>query len=602
MRTSGPMNKFKATLLIVAVGLIIPASFAQQEDKPISEQILGSWKHQSEPVSITFQAGGKGRVSLGGGQFGVDITWKLLGTNKLSMTLKDPGTGQVETEVSTLEFAGDTVTVTEEGGDKVNIYKRTTGESPDITLFNAAVAGNLEAVKQHIAAGTDLNQVDPNPLGSKGSSLHAAAAFGYTEVAVALIEAGADVNQKEKEGQTPLHTAALFCYPKIAQALLDNGADKTIKDNDGQTALEMVVFPWEIAKGIYELLDGIIFKPAGKPLDYNRIQKTRPQVAAIIRKAAINRNAVSAEARQLAQGEISLTNGDIIEGTVADVDQNGIVVRRDIGGFAQRANWMQLTQQSLKKIRRLGQVDPKRYRGAAVYAEPFIEPNESEMERNLLPGPVKGLAQPALPSSVEASSKVAAFGSVGGLGLLVAIALGSMIAGLGVAAFRESNAILAAGVSLFLPLIGPILFLVKPKVEYEDEYDEDEEYEEIEAPEGATMSDTGGGAVAGMMPEAKKMSFAQTSAKKSGLKPQTWARGDTRFDRSFFQNNFPNFFKTVLGEAERGFALALKTGKREYIGQRIKRISGTDIHMELLNGKEQKISFSEIGTIDLRPK
>jgi hypothetical protein len=602
MRTSGPMNKFKATLLIVAVGLIIPASFAQQEDKPISEKILGSWKHQSEPVSITFQAGGKGRVSMGGGQFGVDITWKLLGTNKLSMTVKDPGTGQVETEVSTLKFAGDTVTVTEEGGDKVNIYKRTTGESPDSTLFNAAVAGNLEAVKQHIAAGTDLNQVDPNPLGTKGSSLQAAAAFGYTEVAVALIEGGADVNQKDKEGQTPLHTAALFCYPKIAQALLDNGADKTIKDNDGQTALEMVVFPWEIAKGIYELLDGIIFKPAGKPLDYNRIQKTRPQVAAIIRKAAINRNAVSAEARQLAEGEISLTNGDIIEGTVADVDQNGIVVRRDIGGFAQRANWMQLTQQSLKKIRRLGQVDPKRYRGAAAYAEPFIEPDESEMERNLLPGPVKGLAQPALPSSVEASSKVAAFGSVGGLGLLVAIALGSMIAGLGVAAFRESNAILAAGVSLFLPVIGPILFLVKPKVEYEDEYDEDEEYEEVEAPEGATMSDTGGGAVAGMMPEAKKMSFAQTGAKKSGLKPQTWARGDTRFDRSFFQNNFPNFFKTVLGEAERGFALALKTGKREYIGQRITRISGTDIHMELLNSKEQKISFREIGTVDLRPK
>ena len=127
------------------------------------------------------------------------------------------------------------------------------------------------------------------------------------------------------------------------------------------TALDGVEIPWAQAKGIYDLLDGILFKPAGKPLDHNRIQKTRPQVAAIIRKAAINRNAGSAKARQLAEGEISLTNGDIIEGTVADVDQNGIVVRRDIGGFARRANWMQLTQQSLKKLRRLGQTDPKRY-------------------------------------------------------------------------------------------------------------------------------------------------------------------------------------------------------------------------------------------------
>ena len=597
------MNESRLILLAVALGLFIPSSFAQQEDKPISEQILGTWKHQAEPVSITFQAGGKGLVSIGG--FGVDIrtTWKLLGTNKLSMTVKDPGTGQVKTEVSTFEIAGDTVTTIDEQGDK-DIYKRTTGKAPDSSLFEAAVAGNLEAVKQHIAAGTDLNQVDPNPLGSKGSSLQAAAAFGYTEVAVALIEGGADVNQKDKEGQTPLHTAALFCYPKIAQALLDNGADKTIKDNDGQTALEMVVFPWEIAKGIYELLDGIIFKPAGKPLDYNRIQKTRPQVAAIIRKAAINRNAGSAEARQLAEGEISLTNGNILEGTVADVDQNGIVVRRDIGGFARRANWMQLTQQSLKKIRRLGQVDPKRYRGAAAYAEPFIEPDESQMEKSLPPGPVKGLVNPPLPSSVEVASKVAAFGSEGGLGLLVAIALGSMMAGLGVAAFRESNPIWAAGVSLLLPIIGPVLFLVKPKVEYDDEYDEDEEYEyeEVETPGGATMTDTGGGAVAGMMPEAKKMSFAQTGTKKSGLKAQSWTRGDTKFDRSFFQNNFPNYFKSVIGATEREFVLAIKTGKREYVGQRIKRISGTDIHMELLNSKEQKISFSEMGTVELRPK
>ena len=163
------MNQSRVIFLAVALGLFIPSSFAQQEDKPISEQILGTWKHQTEPASITFQAGGKGRVSLAGGLVATDTTWKLLGTNKLSMTIKNPGTGQVETEVVTLEIAGDTVTITDEGGKK-DIFKRKTGEALDVSLFEAAVTGNLEAVKQHIAAGTDLNQIDPNPVGSKAAS------------------------------------------------------------------------------------------------------------------------------------------------------------------------------------------------------------------------------------------------------------------------------------------------------------------------------------------------------------------------------------------------------------------------------------------------
>ena len=607
------MNESRVIFLAVALGLFIPSSFAQQEDKPISEQILGTWKHQAEPVSITFQAGGKGRVSIGGGQFGVDLTWKLLGTNKLSMTVKDPGTGQVKTEVSTFEIAGDTVTTIDEQGDK-DIYERKTGKAPDSSLFEAAVAGNLEAVKQHIAAGTDLNQIDPNPDGSKGGVLNAAAALGYTEVAIALIEGGADVNQKDKEGATPLHTAAFFCYPEIVQSLLDNGADKSIKSNDGSTALDGVTLPWEAAKPIYDFFDGFIFKPLGKPLDHNRIQKTRPQVAAIIRKAPINRNAGSANTRQLAEGEISLLNGDILKGEVSDVDQDGIVVRVDVGGFSKRVNWMQLSQESLKKIKSLGELDKKRYGirvnnrwfGADHFVNPFIEPEDWQMEQSTYPTGVSSMPELNTPSTAEVNSKLAAYGSPGGTGFLVALAIGSLVAGLGVAAFKESNVALAGVISFALPIVGPLLLLAKPKVEYEYEDDGDDEYEydeEAEAPAGAVMGDTGGSAVAGMLPEAKKMSFAQSGPKKqTSTNEQSWDRDDTRFDRSFFQNNFPNYFKVVLGATERNMVLAIKTGKREYVGQRIKRISGADLHMELLSGKEQKISFSEIGSVDLRPK
>ena len=154
---------------------------------------------------------------------------------------------------------------------------------PDVDLITAAAEGYLDAVKQHIAAGTDLNQKDPNPSGAKATALGIAAALGHTEVAIALIEGGANVDQRDKDGSTPLHSAAFLCYPKIVQALLDKGADKNARNNSGSTPLEGVELPWEIVKGFYELLDAIIFKPLGAPLDYERIQATRPEIVEILR-------------------------------------------------------------------------------------------------------------------------------------------------------------------------------------------------------------------------------------------------------------------------------------------------------------------------------
>ena len=154
---------------------------------------------------------------------------------------------------------------------------------PDISLFEAALEGDLDAVKQHIAAGTDLNLKDPNPEGNKDTALAMAAAFGKTDVAIALIEGGADLDARNKDGTTPLHSASFLCYPDIVQALVDKGADKNARNNSGSTPLEGVELPWAVAKGIYEFLDGIIFKPLGAPLDYERIQETRPEIVEILR-------------------------------------------------------------------------------------------------------------------------------------------------------------------------------------------------------------------------------------------------------------------------------------------------------------------------------
>ena len=113
------------------------------------------------------------------------------------------------------------------------------------------------------------------------------------------------------------------------------------------------------------------------------------------------------------------------------------------------------------------------------------------------------------------------------------------------------------------------------------------------------MGDTGGGAVAGMLPEAKD-ELAQSGPKKqTSTEAQSWDRDDT-VSTARFPKQLPELLQVVLGAAERNGVE--RTGKREYVGQRIKRISGADLHMELLSGKEQKISFSEIGSVDSRLK
>ena len=153
------------------------------------------------------------------------------------------------------------------------------------SIHEAVVTGNLEVIKQHVDAKTDLNQKDPSPEGKKASALHLAAIFGQLEIAEALIKAGADPNQRDKDGSTTVHAAAFFGHDKILLALLNAGAHPNQRDNTGATALNSVLAPWDTVKGIYDFVDVLIFKPLGKPLDISRIKSTRPMIVKILKTA-----------------------------------------------------------------------------------------------------------------------------------------------------------------------------------------------------------------------------------------------------------------------------------------------------------------------------
>ena len=94
-----------------------------------------------------------------------------------------------------------------------------TAEAQDISIHDAAENGNIEAVKQHLAAGTDVNAKG----GGGRTPLHDAAYGGHREIAELLIAEGADVNAKDDIGETPLDWAIGHNHPETADLLRKHG-------------------------------------------------------------------------------------------------------------------------------------------------------------------------------------------------------------------------------------------------------------------------------------------------------------------------------------------------------------------------------------------
>ncbi|MGK0316369.1 MAG: ankyrin repeat protein [Saprospiraceae bacterium] len=151
-------------------------------------------------------------------------------------------------------------------------------EKPKIGIQAAIISNNLEIVKQHIEAGTDINMKDQM---SGSTPLISAATFGKTDIIKALIDAKADLSIKNNDGATALHSAAFFCRIEIVQLLINAKADKTIKNNFGMTARESVMGPFTEIKPIYEMLQQQL-SPLGLQIDLNELEKTRPVIAMML--------------------------------------------------------------------------------------------------------------------------------------------------------------------------------------------------------------------------------------------------------------------------------------------------------------------------------
>ena len=108
------------------------------------------------------------------------------------------------------------------------------GDSPVIL---AAYKGYTKILEMLLEAGADVAALDP---GMKATALHAASYAGRAEAAKLLLRYKIDIDkQGPYNGYTALHDAIWQNNVETAKVLIEAGADLNLKSNDGETPLDL---------------------------------------------------------------------------------------------------------------------------------------------------------------------------------------------------------------------------------------------------------------------------------------------------------------------------------------------------------------------------
>ena len=108
------------------------------------------------------------------------------------------------------------------------------GCGPSVDIHKAAKDGNIKAVKQHLAAGTDVNMKDKRGM----TPLHPAVGGNHPKIVELLIAKGADVNTVvsgiQHKGRTPLDIATNPDNPNASAELAN-----LLRKHGGKTGEEL---------------------------------------------------------------------------------------------------------------------------------------------------------------------------------------------------------------------------------------------------------------------------------------------------------------------------------------------------------------------------
>ena len=139
------------------------------------------------------------------------------------------------------------------------------------SIWNAARNGDLAAMGRHLGEGADVDVMDP---ASGLTPLVWAVLEGRAEAVDWLLENGAAVNGRTRDGGTSLHAAAFLGRAEIARLLLRHGADPEAKNHNGDAPRAALEAGWELTRYLAGLLR--------IEIDEGQVEAGRVEIAALL--------------------------------------------------------------------------------------------------------------------------------------------------------------------------------------------------------------------------------------------------------------------------------------------------------------------------------
>ncbi|MEY2407775.1 MAG: hypothetical protein QOF48_445 [Verrucomicrobiota bacterium] len=297
---------------------------------------------------------------------------------------------------------------------------------------------------------------------------------------------------------------------------------------------------------------------------------------------------------------LKLSNGETVEGEPVSFNAQGVVVKKADGTFAPRVAWPTLSQPTLKELSLI--------KGAKPFVEGLLEPEDVDPTGKA--GKPEVEFKVKIPNRLDRPDPQAGLGALPGspvtMLFLILIYVGNIYAGYEAGVFRNYSWVLTCGVAAVLPIIGPIIFIALPTriQKSQDQIAAESMAAHLAAQQGQEVEEA---AVQEPTPEelaAQKAAADAAAAAAAGPLVVTFARGQTTFNRRFFETKFAGFLRVVPGEAEKDKVLYIKSARGEHMGARLSRIDPNELYLQVKEGvatTDVMIPFLEIYEVQIRP-